>query len=613
MKKYSLLGLLFIVFFSCRNDVDDFGEVTRTTSPTIIIDEYDPENKFVEGTVFGRVYDEVENPVANALVRYNGNSYTTDLEGRFFIENETLDSEGTFITVDATGYFRGSRRLYPRDGSVNYAYIQLLALDETGTFIASEGGDIEDNNGLRISFSPNSIQSANGGIYNGLVSVAAKWLDPTAPNIAEFMPGDLLGLNARVEEVSLQTYGMIAVELFDENGNSVNIADGSSATLTFPIPQELMDEAPQEIPLWSFEDEQYGIWAEEGTATLQGNTYVGEVGHFSFWNCDAPFPLVYIEGQLVTADGVPLANTSIRIFPDGSNSGRSGITDNEGFFAGKMPQDKDLILKVGYRGEDCEFSSINLGSFSEDTSVDPITLMETGAAFTIEGFVINCDDEPISNGLVRVQIGNERTEIYLSEDNAFSAGILNCDNANEVIITVIDLDNLEKSNEIISPLNSHINFGQVKACGNELTEFFTLTSDGFSLTGVENAEATYENPTSDNYLSIDVFPDTIFAENNFLFIMVLDSGDVGTYDQTNLVRIELIHNIGSVDADSYNCVGQNPLSNACSHIEECIINITTNEGIGGLLKGNFDFSGTRIFTNDMTPYDFSGNFSIPIR
>ena len=91
---------------------------------------------------------------------------------------------------------------------------------------------------------------------------------------------------------------MMAVELQGASGESLNIAEGSTATLTFPIPQEILGNAPAEIPLWSF-NENLGLWVEESVASLQGSNYVGEVSHFSFWNCDAPFELVELSFQLV--------------------------------------------------------------------------------------------------------------------------------------------------------------------------------------------------------------------------------------------------------------------------------------------------------------------------
>ena len=101
MKKLSLLVLLFLALFGCRNDIDEMNGGSSTVEPPIIIQDYDPDSELVTGTVFGRVFDEQENPIENALIKYDGQNYTTDEEGRFFIEEETLDKQGTCLTVEA--------------------------------------------------------------------------------------------------------------------------------------------------------------------------------------------------------------------------------------------------------------------------------------------------------------------------------------------------------------------------------------------------------------------------------------------------------------------------------------------------------------------------------
>jgi ABC-type sulfate transport system permease subunit len=101
------------------------------------------------------------------------------------------------------------------------------------------------------------------------------------------MPGNLTGITINNEQKILQTYGMIAVEMEGSSGEALNIAGSKQATISFPIPSAMLANAPATIPLWHF-DETIGVWKEEGTATKQGNAYVGVVTHFSFWNCDVP-------------------------------------------------------------------------------------------------------------------------------------------------------------------------------------------------------------------------------------------------------------------------------------------------------------------------------------
>ena len=49
--------------------------------------------------------------------------------------------------------------------------------------------------------------------------------------------------------------------------------------------------APETINLWYF-DEENGYWKEEGQAIKDGNKYVAEVTHFTWWNCDILFDAI---------------------------------------------------------------------------------------------------------------------------------------------------------------------------------------------------------------------------------------------------------------------------------------------------------------------------------
>jgi hypothetical protein len=76
--------------------------------------------------------------------------------------------------------------------------------------------------------------------------------------------------------VTLASFGMMAVELESASAEKLQIKSGSVATLTTPIPASAQANAPATIALWSV-NEQTGIWKEEGTATKNGNVYVGDV------------------------------------------------------------------------------------------------------------------------------------------------------------------------------------------------------------------------------------------------------------------------------------------------------------------------------------------------
>src|ERR1700742_2255235 len=118
------------------------------------------------------------------------------------------------------------------------------------------------------------------------------------------MPGDLRGIGSDGNETALQSFGMMDVEMVDDAGNKLQIASGQQASLTFSIPDTLLSLAPATIPLWYFNDSS-GRWIQQGSAVKQGNTYVGQVGHFTYWNCDAPMGTVNFKVHVIDQFGNP--------------------------------------------------------------------------------------------------------------------------------------------------------------------------------------------------------------------------------------------------------------------------------------------------------------------
>jgi hypothetical protein len=86
-----------------------------------------------------------------------------------------------------------------------------------------------------------------------------------------------------------ESFGFISASFFKASDPSVvlDLADGKTAQITAPIPYTLMDNAPDTIPMWYY-DESTGKWMEQGTGTKVGNNYVGDVSHFTYWNFDHP-------------------------------------------------------------------------------------------------------------------------------------------------------------------------------------------------------------------------------------------------------------------------------------------------------------------------------------
>ncbi|MEL6989412.1 MAG: hypothetical protein AAGK97_16490, partial [Bacteroidota bacterium] len=377
----------------------------------------------------------------DAVVTLNNVMATTDAYGNFYYKNASLNALGALVRVDKDGFFQGSRRFFPKANQENRVQIQLLEKTIVGSFQTNTGGKIDIGN-ASVDFDPSSIRLENGDAYSGEVMVAAKWLDPSIAITLDQMPGNLIGVNAEVEEVALSTYGMIAVELEGSNGEALNIVNDQTAQISMNVPANLLASAPNEIPLWSY-NEQYGIWVEEGKATLQNNQYVGEVSHFSFWNCDVPADMVELSLSLEDGNGTPLANHKVRLSLSSNASTCSGYTDSDGNISGFVHKDEAITLEVLDVCQNVIYTD-QIGPFSSDTDLGTITVTGSTANNTsISGTLVDCSGNPVNNGAIVVEYSG-RVFSYNLTDADFDISFTTCDAVSSVSLTGVNIDNEEQ-------------------------------------------------------------------------------------------------------------------------------------------------------------------------
>lgn len=600
MKKLTILSLLCFVFFSCRKD-PNLTSTSNFNPPVIDLSNFNPEIEAVIASVAGLVSDEAGKPLSGVQVALNDfisnvSNTTTDENGAFVFNQIPMNAAGTYILVKKQGFFNGSTRFFPKEGSLNYTRIKLLAKNIIGTLSSSSGGEVVGESGNKISFPPNSVITSTGEIYNGNVTVAARWIDPTAVNLPEIMPGDLQGVNSDYEEMALVTYGMTAIELTGTNGEELNLGNGQQAEVTFYLPPEMREDAPSEIPLWSF-NEEFGLWQEEGIAVFDDFKYVGQVSHFSFWNCDAPFPLIYISGKIVDENGTPLSNVTVCAnFVNGNGYGACGDTDNNGYFNGKMPASEELFfsIKLG----DCSFDIGSVyGPFTSNTNLGVINASNPDIEIVeISGNIIDCSGNPLTNGFVKFTLGNQTTFQYLNDESEISFSMANCDEATGLLVTGINMNDFQQSDPLTFPVSSSIDLGEIVACGNGLDEYFILTINGDS--------RTFPFISHDNDAQAEPGATWILVEdtNQDFLIYGFNGNKVGVYDDDG---IDIFY--GSVTFPNLGVLDQECGGVPCGPTE---LIITEYGQIGEKIKGTF--SGIATFINNSGPNledaSYSGSF-----
>ncbi|MEM1320011.1 MAG: carboxypeptidase regulatory-like domain-containing protein [Bacteroidota bacterium] len=560
MKNLGFLALMMLLVFSaCRKDVDDVNTVINQPTPPVF-QNWIPAESIVTSSVIGFVVDENQQPVADVEVRLGNFRTTTDEYGHFFYNNLAMNALGTVVTVEKDGYFEGSRRFFPIADAKNRVKIELLPKVFSESFEANTGATIDVDGGASIVFAPNSIQLEDGGSYDGEVNVAAKWMDPSSERTLDQMPGNLQGVNTQSEEVALATYGMIAVELEGSNGEALNIAEGATATLQMPVPANMQADAPNEIPLWAFY-ESHGVWAQESSATLENGVYVGEVSHFSFWNCDAPFPLIVLNFRLVDGDGFPLANYKSSLERSNSSIGY-GWSNASGEISGKVPKNEELILTIFDECGNTLYTQ-TVGPFSMDTNLGDITITGSNINSTIiTGRVIDCNGDPITDGLVTIDFDGRSTYEYIDGGN-FEVRLTTCDANATGEVVAINFADFEQSTGQAVQANILNDLGDVQACGQQLTEFLSLTVDGQTmlypdawLVAVDSVGAQY---TYINFRGFNSPVDSIWGNIEIPGITVADYSNmvnINLSDFINNWQFEEGNAFDSFEITSFGAVGE---------------------------------------------------------
>ena len=584
MKTRSLPGTLLliiisaIVYTACQKQ---YSLDLPTTSST----------KSITASVTGKVTDNNHLPVSGAIVKSGTASTTTDVNGYFRFPNINIkDPDLAYVTVEKSGFFLGSRTYITTKGSNGYVAIQLIKKNVAGTFFSGTGGAVTvPDNGGKIDFQPSSIVNASSkSTYAGTVSVAAFYINPAASDFQEMMPGALRGIATDNKQVGLQSFGMLAVELTGGSGEKLQLGTDKTATLTFPIDAGLQSQAPATIPLWSF-NEGTGLWQQEGTATKQGNNYVGTVTHFSFWNCDFPQPIFKFQAKYINQDGIPLSHVKIIIktVDDTITTSGYGFTDSAGVINGMIPSTKTLLMTVyNLCGDPLDIRHI--GPFIGEVNVGTFTVKTAAnASVRFTGSVINCTGGVVTSGFVDVAIDNNHFFGTVVNGN-FSMMVSRCNgNPTTASIQAYDDANLvQGAAKQFAVADTIVNTGALSACGTTINEFFNYKLNGSTV--------VFLNP-----------PDSL--------AMYLSQGKYQCYftrkasqsDGASLVFAPTT--TGSTPLSSfYMSSGSNSYSLVTTPATN--ITITENGAIGGYIAGNFSATVKR--DSSATTYPVTASFRL---
>ncbi|MEZ5004655.1 MAG: carboxypeptidase-like regulatory domain-containing protein [Chitinophagales bacterium] len=548
----------------------------------------------VSTSVFGTITDENGDGLSNVLIELEEQTTSSDSDGNFFFSNVSIAADNAFILAKKSGYFNGSRTFQPVKNSVNRVKIMLM---EKGTAVmvdGANGGDAALGDGTKIKLPANGISKADGSIYSGIVSVYAKRLNPVDDDFEKMMPGDLIAEDESGEEQALETYGMVVVELEGSLGEQLNVAEGSVAEITLPLDPAIATGAPTTIPLWYF-DESKGIWIEEGSATLVGDKYVGQVSHFSFWNCDAPFPIVKVTGTIFDGN-TPLVNVLVKVSRTNGSPNRpvgTGYTDTAGVFCGKMPANESLLLEIFNQCNEVVYSE-TIGPFSEDQNLGNIAVDVSTNITEIIGTAVDCDGNAIGNASIAIKAGSIE-EFYYGNGESFSIPFVYCNGITSIDVRVIDIDNELSSGWNTYPISGAVtDVATIDVC-DELDEFVRFSISGVEYLLIDTIEVGLDGPYFHSLFST-------YNNNNIRYSIFRDSTSgpswLGDHVFTGSNPNQQQFRIGTIDNGNWTWY----------NADNVTLTYTAFGDVGELIRGTF--LGTIVEQGSSSPISITGEVKV---
>ena len=464
---YFFLPILLLTACSEDNTVANNNETQGDNS---IIEMFsDNFGESLQASFFGKIVDTDNNPIENVEVKISGIAVLTDQNGIFSITNANVYKKFAFIKASKEGFVHGSKTLVPLNDEVNYIEIVLLEVNTTETINSDEISEILLNNGSKVILNGDYVNH-NGSNYAGSIDVSMHYLAPSNDETYKVMPGSLLGSLENNEAVILENYGMIAVNLFSTDGESLNLAEGTTATIELPIDPSQMSFAPESIPLWYFNDE-LGYWIKEGEAIKIGDKYVGEVSHFSWWTY-----CIYDDGVNVcinvkntNGDEIPNQYFTILKQENGAFT-NTGFTNMNGSYCDFVPYFDPLVFRTVYTncdGSETIFEQ-EIGSFTtNDTEIDITLNIIEFVSSTVTASILDCDsDMPIENGYFYFEY-NEEAYNYPIGDSTFEFNFIFCVEQPQITLIAYNLDTNTETEAIEINLSSGVtDLGTLNTCDN---------------------------------------------------------------------------------------------------------------------------------------------------
>lgn len=297
--KIILIAILLIAINSCKEDeVNNVNVNDRVYTPEIIKEDYG------QARVVGFAKDKAGNPLSNVRVYFGEHESITNGEGKFELTQVSKGSNKR-IWFEKEGYARTQKLIDVSEELPNRVDATLFNIEKTAK-LNDDGGKIEGDD-FSVEIEPGGFVYSDGEIVKGEVTVSVTPFLISEENFINAFPGKFRGTREDGSETAIESYGFIDVDLQDENGEPVQLADGVKAKIQIKAPSN----SPSTIPMWYY-DFKKAEWIEEGVGTYVNGFYTATVTHFTPWNWDKPVELrAKIIGKVVDNEGNPIEGATL--------------------------------------------------------------------------------------------------------------------------------------------------------------------------------------------------------------------------------------------------------------------------------------------------------------
>ena len=464
-----LTVLLSLVLTSCRKDNDTItnGSTVPTSPKEIILATFD-----------GIVIDEFGTVLENAEVNIDGEIVLTNAIGYFRVRTEA-NLNGTNIKVSKEGYVDAFANVVPFENEVNTFEFTLILKNLLPPVSSTSTDRISFGAGNSIQFAANSIVDQEGNNYSGNVNIYANFINATSKVFSQIVPGDMLAQRANNEEVIVKSFGVLVLEIADENGRELFLSEPAQLRIDVdPTSSVALDVVINDLIAWN-QDSENVIWMEGNPILKQQSILSFDQQEMGRINLGSAVEFVTGEYALIGVDS--LQHFLYRILDSNRRFVAGGDFGYNNKVIGKFPQEDGMQMEL-YSQCNSLIGSTDLKPLEENGMENIAADIQGISSRILSGVAIDCEFNPILNGVAILNVINAQDYqlIVPIKNGVFSFGLNQClsNDAAFYEVMAIDFDRENESEIFFYQANDLMNFQLISTCTDPETGMWITFENG---------------------------------------------------------------------------------------------------------------------------------------